>query len=288
MLKHPINGILATALVAAALSVTNVAKARADTGAAVPAGPTGQPTPAAMPTLVKAPQGGAAIAMAQAAHANKYLFLFFYRAQDEPTQAARKTFDAAMAKLADRATSAVVNVTDQQEQTLVVKYRLNRAPMPFVLVVAPNGAVVRGYRSAFSEAQLMSSFASPGQEAALKSLQDGKMTFLCVQNADTAHDAEAMKGVNEFKSDSKYAATTEVITIDPADAAEAEFLRNLGVDPKTPEAVTVLLAPPGKPVGTFKGATDKTVLLASVQSATKPKACCPGKKGGCGPKAKKN
>ncbi len=60
----------------------------------------------------------------------------------------------------------------------------------------------------------------------------------------------------------------------------------LKVDPKTAEAVTVLLAPPGKTVATFKGATDKKVLLASVKNATKKKPCCPGKKGGCAPKKK--
>ncbi len=145
---------------------------------------------------------------------------------------------------------------------------------------------MRSFKRTVSESQLMRAFASVGMEKTLKALQDGKMTFLCIQNGSTKFNAEASKGVNDFKSDPKYAKTTEVVTIDPSDEAEAKFLKNLSVDPKTTEAVTVMFAPPGKNLATIKGATDKKTLLASVQKAAKKKPCCPGKKGGCKPKKK--
>jgi hypothetical protein len=234
------------------------------------------------------PSLGAGMAVLdKAASLRKYAFIFFYRSDDGPTQQMRKVFDAAMGNLADRAEPVAIRVTDVAERPIVNKFKVGSAPMPFVFSVAPNGAVIRSYRTAFTEQQLASAFASPGLEKTLKSLQDGKMTFLCIQNDKTKHDAEAMKGVNDFKSDPKYAKTTEVVTIDPSDAAEAQFLQNLKVDPNTPEAVTVLLAPPGKIVGTFEGGTDKTVLLTSVNNTTKKKPCCAGKKGGCKKPAKK-
>lgn len=236
--------------------------------------------------VAKMEKSTGAPALENAAKNGEYAFVFFYRNEDARTSQLRSVFDGAVAKVTDRAEPVVIRVDDPAEKEVVDRFKVRTAPMPFVFVVAPNGAVVHSYRLAFSEQQLVDSFASPGMEKALKSLQDGKMTFLCIQNGNTKHDAEAMKGVNEFKSDPKYAKTTGVVTIDPSDTAEAQFLKNLKVDPNTAEAVTVLLAPPGKTVATFKGATEKKVLLASVTNATKKKPCCPGKKGGCKPKKK--
>jgi hypothetical protein len=226
-------------------------------------------------------------ALANASKHDKYAFVFFYRNEDARTAQLRTVFDGAVAKITGRAESLIIDADDPFEKEIVGRFKVRTAPMPFVFVVAPNGAVIHSYKLAFSEKQLMDSFAGPGMEKTLKALQDGKMTFLCIQNGSTKFDAEAMKGVNDFKNDPKYTKTTEVVTIDPSDAAEAQFLKNIKVDPATTEAVTVLLAPPGKIVGTFKGATEKKVLLASVQNATKKKPCCAGKKGGCKKPAKK-
>jgi hypothetical protein len=66
--------------------------------------------------------------------------------------------------------------------------------------------------------------------------------------------------------------------LDPTDTAEAGFLRDLQIDPKTETAVTVFLAPPGQPVAMYEGATDKDELVATLQKASS--ACGPG---GCGP-----
>jgi hypothetical protein len=103
-----------------------------------------------------------------------------------------------------------------------------------------------------------------------------------VQNKSTKLNEEAMKGVREFKADSKQKMQTEIIMLDPADAAEAKALGRLGIDPKTPEAVTVFLTPPGQVIAQISGATDKKVLLAAAASS-----CGPGcSSTGCGPKKK--
>ncbi len=276
MLKNRINVAFVTALAAIALSTTVLAQEQTPAGIKAPAGETAQPTGAAT-------QGAAATAIADAAKANKYIFLFFYRTEDEPTLAARKTFDAVVEKFVDRATSTAVNVTDPLEQALVNKYQLNRTTMPLVLVMAPNGAVTRGFPGQITEAQLEMAFVSPGMQKVLKALQDRKMALLCVQNDATQHNAEAMQGVKDFVADALYAKTTEVITIDPTDAAEDSLLKQFNVDPKTEEAVTVFVAPPGKIVGTYKGETKKDVLVAAAKTAAK--ACTPG--GSCCPAPKK-
>jgi len=225
-------------------------------------------------------------AIRQAADAGKYLFVFFSKAEDEQTLAMRKVYDKAMEKMVVRAQAVAVNVTDASEKAIVDKFDLSRAPMPLVLAMAPNGAITGGFPTKFEEQQLWEAFASPATEECMKSLQDGKLVFLCVQNEKTKSNEDAMKGVNDFKADERFGNSTTVLKLDPTDTKEAKFLADLQVSPKTSEAVTVFLAPPGKPLAKYEGATNKDSLVDTLVKANTG-GCCPGGKcgpGGCGPK----
>lgn len=221
-------------------------------------------------------QGMAAIR--QAAAAGKYLFVFFSKAEDDQTLAMRKVFDGAMAKAADRAQFVAVNTTDSSEKDIVSKFGLDRAPMPLVLAMAPNGAITGGFPTKFEEQQLLDAFATPTTEKVMKGLQDSKLVFVCVQNGKTKSNEAAMQGVRDFKADARFASATEIVMLDPADSAEAPFLADMKIDPKTDEAVTVFLAPPGSPIAEYKGATDKAEMAAVLQKAS---SGCAG--GSCGP-----
>ena len=50
----------------------------------------------------------------------------------------------------------------------------------------------------------------------MKSLQDGKLVFLCVQNASTKSNTEALQGVRDFKAEAQYTGVTEIVMLDPA------------------------------------------------------------------------
>lgn len=226
--------------------------------------------------------GKSLAAIKQAADAKKYLFLFFYKADDEETQTVKRSLNEFAKKFADRAEVASVNVTDPAEQGIVNQYGLGRAPLPLVLAMAPNGAVTRSFVKNSDEAQFAMAFVSPGMENCVKGLQDRKMVFICIQNDSTLHKTEALQGVREFAADARYAKATEIVTVDPTDAAEQSFLTQLKVDPRTAEAVTVFLAPPGTMVGTYSGETKKEVLVAAAKTAAQgcdPKSgCCPAPK----------
>jgi hypothetical protein len=115
-------------------------------------------------------------------------------------------------------------------------------------------------------------------EKCMKSLQENKLVFLCIQNSNTKANSDAMQGVHDFQADERFAPATQIVTLDPTDATEADFLRDLQVDPKTQEAVTVFLAPPGVPIAMYQGRTKKDELVATLSKASS--ACGPG---GCGP-----
>jgi hypothetical protein len=206
--------------------------------------------------------------MDRAAAAGKHLLILFYRNDDDSTQAMRKAFASAVAKLANKANSVTVNVTDAAEQEIVAKFGVDRAPMPLALVVAPTGAVTGGFPGKVTEQQLSGAFVGPGTATCLKALQDNKLVLLCVQNASTKLNDAALKGAREFKSDGRYEKVTEIVTVDPSDATESKFLGQLKIDPKTSQAVTALIAPPGSVVAKYAGATDKNTLVAALTAAT--------------------
>ncbi|MBX7244908.1 MAG: hypothetical protein K1X53_05390 [Candidatus Sumerlaeaceae bacterium] len=245
--------------------------------------------PAESPTAAQPSPGSAAIA--KAAANKRYLFIFFHsansnagnkfalfgRSRAEQTAALKASFDAATQKAGDRAESVAIDISDPAEKDVVKRFDVSRSPMPMVLVLAPNGAITGGFPGKFTEEQILGAVTTPAMAKCLKTLQDRKLVFLCVQNDKTRGNDEAMRGVKDFKADQKYGSATEIITVDPADKAEAATLGKFHVDPSTKDAVTVFIAPPGTTIATFQGATDKKTLVAKLTAAV---ASCGS---GCGP-----
>lgn len=225
------------------------------------------------------------LAMDTAARNGKYLFIFFWKDNDEQNRSMYGVFQSATGKMAQRADSIGIRIADPREKPLVDKFGLERAPMPLVLAVAPNGAVTKGFAVSFTEQQLREAFVSPCTARCMKALQDRKLVLLCVQNQSTQFSQAALKAVEDFKADTRFANATEIVTLNPDDRTEAAFLRDLQVDPQSPQATTVLLAPPGQPLARFAGAVTKDQLVAKLLAAQS--SCCPGGKcgpGGCGPR----
>jgi hypothetical protein len=227
--------------------------------------------------------GGGMAAMQKAADAKKYLFALFRKEEDAQTGAMRAVLKEAMEEVAEKADSVEVDVTASSERAIADEFGLDRAPMPIILAIAPNGAVTGAFPMEVEKQKLLEAFASRGTENCMKLLQDNRLVFLCVQNGETKSNNEALKGVRDFKSDARFAEATEIVMLDPTDTAEAGFLKDLQIDPKTETAVTVFLAPPGTPVAMYEGATSKDELVATLQKASS--ACAPGScgPGGCPP-----
>lgn len=224
-------------------------------------------------------------AIQSAAKENKHLFIFFYKDHGDKTQRLQSLFDRTVQKIGDLAGSLKVKATDPAAKPLVDRFNLKRSPMPFVIVLAPNGAITGGFPS-FTEEQLKNSVTSPGAASCLKALQDRKLVLLCLQNSGTAHNEAALKGVNEFKADPRFGEATVIVKIDPTNAAEAKFLQQLALDTHTTQAVTVLISPPAQVIATYSGATTKATLVSDLQKASSgccPGGCCPG---GCCPGGK--
>jgi hypothetical protein len=287
MTRSMVGVVLLALVVLAGISLA-VGKGVFQPGAAATAAATARVLPAtnkgqAATAVAEIPGAGMA-ALNKAAAAKRYLFVFSWKEVNDQTTAMRKVFDRAMASVADRADAVVVKVDDPDERDLVEKFQLQRAPMPLVLAVAPSGAIMGGFPSECSEQDLVNAFGTPCTEQVMKTMQDRKIALLCVQNDKTKSNDEALQGVRDFEADSRYVGATKVVMLDPADAAEASFLKDLKIDPQTEQAVTVLIAPPGVAVIEVQGAVTKAVLADALQKASS--ACAGGAcgPGGCGPK----
>jgi len=226
-------------------------------------------------------------AVEHAAKAKKYLFVFFYTDDSQQTTSMRAIFNSAVNQLSKKAERVEANITDPQETAIVDKYGVRGAPMPLALAIAPNGAVTGGFPAPFSEEQILGAFATPCTQTAVKALQENKVVILCIQNHTTKLNAAAMKGVQDFKADPAYAASTEIVTLDPSDPAEANLLVTLAISPSTDQAMTVCLVPSGgQAVAKLTGATTKEMIAASLKGGGG--GCAPGACGGaasCGPAA---
>ncbi len=229
--------------------------------------------------------GSGTVSIQNAIAEDKYLYLFFYKEQNDKTAKLQAVFDQTMQKLGEKVKSAKVNVKSASEQSVVDQFNLKRAPMPFVLVLAPSGAITGGF-STFNEEQLLNSQISMGAAHALKALQDHKLLILTLQNSRTTSNQEALSGINEFKADPRYSEATVIITLDPSDPQEQKFLNQLNLDTHLAQATTVLIAPPAEIIGKYQGPTHKAQMVADVQKAASgccPDGCCPG---GCCPGGK--
>lgn len=256
--------------------------APADTAAASPDTTAAPAALAATPE--QTPPAGDSIAQAamkKAADASKYLFLFVSEGDSPETASARQAVEAAASKLSDKADVAFVKRDSASEKDVVKQFGLDRAPMPIVLALAPNGCITGALMGdKLKDPQLQDSIACASEQQCMKALQDGKLVFVCAQNASTKSNEEAMKGVNDFKADTRFVQFTEVVTIDPAAASDQSFLTKLKIDPQMTEATTAFIAPPGSVISKVNGATSKDALVAALTAASSG-GCGAG---GCGPK----
>jgi len=228
--------------------------------------------------------------LASASEQGRYAFVFFWKENNEATQRMQGVFQSAMAPMSARADAVNVCVADPREQATVKTFGVDRAPLPLVVAVAPNGAITKAWPLQFRAEQLSEGIVSRCTAQCIKGLQDRKLVLVCVQNASTGHSLAAWQAAEGFKADSRFAAATEIVLLDPADPIESAFMSDLQISPQTADAVTILLAPPGTTVARFVGAVSTDEIVAKVTSAQSgccpggqcgPEGCCPG--GNCGP-----
>ncbi len=223
-------------------------------------------------------------AIDRAAETGEYLFVYFYDNREPETLSKKRELDAAVGALEQQAASVAVDISDPAEVSFARRLRVAGAPMPMVLAFAPTGAITASFAGEFAAEQLRSAFVGPAMQTSLAHLQRNHLVLICVQNSQTRWSDDAMRGASDFVSDARFAGNADIVVLDPSNPAESEFMATLGVDPKTPDAVTILMVPPGTAVAKLVGKTDKNALVEELEASTTRPGCAPASGSGCCPK----
>ncbi len=206
-------------------------------------------------------------AFTQAAKANKYLMVHLYSGQQEP--AMEKACSSAHSSLKETLNTVSIDLKDAGAGFLVDKYRLKYAPVPIVIIVAPNGVISGSFRSSFSPEQVKSAFQTPETLQCLMAFQQRRLVFISAQGKETTENKEALDGITRFGRENPLYGAIEMIVIDPKDSSEATLLAQLKVQPDIKKAQTFLLVPPGRIMGQWAGATDPAEFVKRLNAVSK-------------------
>ncbi|MFG0287911.1 MAG: hypothetical protein ACF8CQ_07050 [Rhodopirellula sp. JB044] len=218
-------------------------------------------------------------ALSSAAEMRQFSYVLFWRDDNDATQRMNAVLSETKSHSDVPINTIRVQVTEPAESETVEVFGVQRAPLPLIVAVAPNGAVTKAWPLKATAEQLRAGIVSEGTASCLKAMQAQKLSLICVSNQQTPHHNEVQLAANGFLADQRFGAATEVITIDPADQREQAFLTSLKISPTSHDSAMVLISPAGQPIAKFTGAVTSAELIAKVESAQQ--GCCPG--GQCGP-----
>lgn len=205
---------------------------------------------------------------------NKYLFLIFYNTKDNFYHAMKKELDAYKTKNAKDLYLHDVLMTNEKDAEIIYKYRVRGAPLPLLLVIAPNGAVTGGFPQKASAEQLDRCFPSNLVLRMIKSIQDGRKVLILLKNNKTKNAAEMVKNANAALKDPMMNGTADLFIEDPTNPKNADFLAQCNLSQNMTETTIVAIVPPGRISGIFTGTTSKETLVAAL-SHRAGDGCCP-------------
>lgn len=201
-------------------------------------------------------------------------FLMVYAYQDQKESLVLDSFTALRNTYPDRIDSLLINILAPGEAWLVNAYNLRYAPLPMILVIAPNGAITGSFPKPIAEGQLQTALCSPVTQECLLAFQQRKLVALCIQGSGTRDNQAALDGVTQLAGDPVYGKMTQVIKLDPADPEETLLLKQLGLTEPPSTALTLILAPPGKLIGRWEGPTTRESLVNRLAAATASSRSC--------------
>lgn len=191
----------------------------------------------------------------------KFTFILFWKENDAATQAMSEGLKAALSTRAQRAEWTSVNVTDARQRETIDRYHVDRAPMPMVLCVAPNGAVTGAIPRQISEDAIEHVMVTPAMTEATKALQEKRIVVIHVKQ-DISQPLPG--GAGDFMADPMFRERITEVNLVVSDPREARFLKEMEVSPASvTDSLVVVLAPPGVLVGKFPpNATGEQIALA--------------------------
>lgn len=228
------------------------------------------------------PKANAQLVLEQSAAKQKYTFLLFYRDDNSATREMVQMLQTGLSQHGDQASLAYVSVTDPAEQAVVKRFGVFRAPLPFVLAVAPNGAITTLASQKITNPQIASAFVTPAMADCMKAMQERKLVLVCV-SASARSQLPAV--IIDFQTDPEFKDRLSVVAVQANDPSESQFLKQMEITPASIQSsAIVFMAPPAVLVGKFPATVTKSEMAAALHAAGQ---CCddPNCKHSGGPQA---
>lgn len=225
----------------------------------------------ALLAIPEAAPAGTADVLQRAEEGGRVAFLLVTEPGASGADSARKLIQSAMSRVKGSVT-AELDRADRANEGLVAKFRLLGAPVPLILIFAPNGLLVGGLPAAQATPDiLVKAIPSAKKLEVIKAIQEGKSVFITASRKGMAA-SQRMASSCELAC-GKMKGRSVLVPIDMDDKAEAEFLALLKIDAASKEPVTVVANAQGQITGSYTGAVkpDDLVLAA----AKKVTGCCP-------------
>lgn len=217
----------------------------------------------------------AELAIERVGKENKYLFLVFYKQNDQKSEEMKQVVAQAEKELSGKANFRYIDIADQSAQATIKKYGVDSAPTPITLIMAQNGAIVNGFPEKVDKDQLRNAFVSPKMAEIVKAVQDKKLVYLYIANRSMKYYKENLNLLQETaKVDLQGFA--RVIEVDPKDEEESSLLKQCPAKGGIKEPNLFILNG-GRIVGQLAGEFVKQLLLARTMSGCGGggSSCCP-------------
>lgn len=206
-------------------------------------------------------------AFTKASEADKFLMIHLYSGTSESEL--KTAYTNVHSTLPKSLHAVSIDLHNSSASFLIDKYNLRYAPIPLVIIIAPNGAISGSFQSPFSAEQVKTTFHTPKTQQCLLAFQERKLVFISVQNKETTENTAALDGIKQFKKDNPLYGVSEVILLNPKDTSETQLLSRLQIQPDIKIARTFLLVPPGRILGSWKGATNSNDFLKRLKSLSR-------------------
>jgi len=217
----------------------------------------------------------------QALSAGKFACLFFYEAGNADCETMEKNLDAYARKNKKDFEVVKVDRKDPNNSDVVNTLGTQNAPIPLTLLVDPSSAIVAAFTKVVTPDELAQAIPSPKKTETLKYMQQGKGVILCFSSKkmSSCKDIQACCSQAETQLGGK----AEYINVDLSDSKEANFIKELKVDPNTLVPVTFVINSQGQVTGKYDGEVQVTNLVEAATKVVKSGCCPPGSGKTCPP-----
>ncbi|MBF0226692.1 MAG: hypothetical protein HQK76_14660 [Desulfobacterales bacterium] len=206
---------------------------------------------------------------------NKYLALLCYDSQNSLYKEMQATLNKFNEESKEKIQVYELLTSDTKEAEIVEMYRINNAPLPLLLVMAPNGAITGGFPQKVMTEQLSKSIVSESISKIIKAMQSEKVVLVLLQNSKTNYNEESSQAARDFSNDERLKEMVEMFNIDPNTPDNKDFIAQCRLKPDIKESTIVMIIPPGRIAGVYPGKITKDKLLSALATCSAGSGCCP-------------